>query len=772
MPCMSGVVSLLLLCAIQFAPANTGELRLTVTDASGLLLKSAVEVVSEANQFRQKFETDELGLLVARRLPFGSYQVSVARDGFATTVRVVEIRSAVPAEFRVSVDVAGPDARVVVTAAQSLVDLSEATVVNRIGAGTLRQRTTALPGRSLPDLVNSQPGWLLEANGILHPRASEYQTQFVVDGVPFTDNRSPAFAPEVATDEVRAVQIRTGGYPAEYGRKLGGVIEIVTTGQPRDGWHGSASSSVGSFNTLSGNATANYGWAGATLGLSAGGAATDWFLDPPVEQNYTNHGTTSQAAVRFERDFTDSDRLGLSARYGGAAFQVPNEQVQQDAGQRQDRDTGETAAQVSYQRIVSGNAVFDLRGMARDLSAGLRSNEDSTPVIATQDRGLREGYLKATVSAHLGSHEIKAGGDLTIGRIREAFAYTLTDAGAFDPGTPPAFFFSGEQTSSEQSLFVQDQLRIGSWTVSAGLRWDRYDLVVTEHAFSPRLAAAWSWPGAALVVRASYDRAFQTPAFENLLLASSPSAGDLNDAVRQLPVRPSLGNFFETGISKGLFGRLRLDATVFSRSMSHAADDDLLLNTGVSFPIAFRRVEVAGAELKLETPEWKRVSGYLSYGFMRAFADLPATGGLFLGNEGNEVLESDERLPSSQDQRHTVRGRVAYQLGSRGWVALAGAYGSGLPFEDVEGDEADAAAQFGQSVVDRVDFASGRVKASWSFDASAGVVLAKTAGSSLRLQVEVRNLTNRLNLINYAGLFSGTAIAPPRGIAIRLGADF
>lgn len=99
-------------------------------------------------------------------------------------------------------------------------------------------------------------------------------------------------------------------------------------------------------------------------------------------------------------------------------------------------------------------------------------------------------------------------------------------------------------------------------------------------------------------------------------------------------------------------------------------------------------------------------------------------------------------------------------------------HGSGLPFEDVEGDEADAAAQFGQRVVDRVDFATGRVKASWSFDASAGVVLAKTAGSSLRLQVEVRNLTNRLNLINYAGLFSGTAIAPPRGIAIRLGADF
>ena len=63
MPGMSGGVSLLVLCLIQFAQANTGELRLTVTDASGLPLKSAVELVSEANQFRQQFDTDELGLL-------------------------------------------------------------------------------------------------------------------------------------------------------------------------------------------------------------------------------------------------------------------------------------------------------------------------------------------------------------------------------------------------------------------------------------------------------------------------------------------------------------------------------------------------------------------------------------------------------------------------------------------------------------------------------------------------------------------------------------
>jgi len=34
------------------AQSNTGELRLTITDPSGLGLKSAVELISEANQYR------------------------------------------------------------------------------------------------------------------------------------------------------------------------------------------------------------------------------------------------------------------------------------------------------------------------------------------------------------------------------------------------------------------------------------------------------------------------------------------------------------------------------------------------------------------------------------------------------------------------------------------------------------------------------------------------------------------------------------------------
>ena len=111
-------------------------------------------------------------------------------------------------------------------------------------------------------------------------------------------------------------------------------------------------------------------------------------------------------------------------------------------------------------------------------------------------------------------------------------------------------------------------MRIGPWTLNAGLRWDRYRLAVSDSALSPRFAAAWSWPAADLVVRASYDRAFQTPAIENLLIASSEAVETLGSEVLRLPVPPSRGDFYEAGISKAIGGPRAARRRAF-----HAAND-------------------------------------------------------------------------------------------------------------------------------------------------------------------------------------------------------
>ena len=767
----SGLI--LILWAVSLcAQSDSGELRLKVTDPTGLGVKSSVQLVSEGNQVRKTLVTDETGNLTAKLLPFGVYRLDVQREGFAPFSNSIEIRSAVPAEYHVTLRIAPMSTSVTVNDAVTLIDPHSSGAINQIGKDTIADRVTSLPGRSLQDLVNSQPGWLYEGNAVLHPRGSEYQTQLVVDGIPLTDNRSPSFGPEIEADDVQSMSIYTAGIPAEYGRKMGGVVEMVTAKDSDVGLHGEAVLAGGSFDTADGYLLTQYGWGKNTLGFNAEGAMTERYLNPPIVENYTNNGTTGDFGASYERDFTNHDRLTLSVRHEFSRFLVPNELVQQTAGQRQDKNNYETMGLVSYQHLFSPNVVGDFHGMVRDDSEGLSSNPFSTPIIVFQKNGFREGYFKGTISIHHGKQEWKAGIESDSTFLRENFSDVITDFTQFDPGTPPTYNFAENRPSLEQSAFVQDLIRLGNWTVSAGLRWDHYQLLVNQNAVSPRLGVSRYFRSADLVLHASYDRVFQTPDFENILLSSSPEIVSLNPEVLRLPVEPSHGNYYEVGFTKGFFQKLRLDVNYFDRRVNNYADDDQLLDTAVSFPIAFRKSNIYGVEGKVDIPRWRRLSGFVSYSYMVGSAYLPVTGGLFLGTDATNALsQTNGRFWVSQDQRNTVRTRFRYQIVERLWVALGAEYGSGLPVE-FDGTEEQAVAQYGQAIVSRVNFETGRVKPSLSIDASAGADLWKKDKRAMRLQADVQNINNRLNVIDFAGLFSGNAIAPPRSYDVRLTTNF
>lgn len=765
----------MLLALPLLAQSNAGELRLKVLDPHGFGVKASVTLSSDAAQVHRTLTTDDAGLLSARNLPFGPYQLSVQSTGFTAYTGLIEIRSALPTEYLVKLSIAALSTAVDVTAESPLLDPGQTTSSHRIDSQTIASRPATLPGRSLPDLVNSQPGWVYEGSATLHPRGSEYQTQFVVDGVPLTENRSPSSGLEVEAEDVDSLTIYTAGFPAEYGRKMGGVVEVDTSKNDRAGLHGQAVLSGGSFGTANGYLLAQYGWGKNTLAVNGDAALTDRYLNPPVLENYTNTATTTDFAARYDRDLSNHDRFGITLRREFSKFLVPNELLQQEAGQIQHRDDFETIGVASYQHIFSEHLLADLHGMMRSDTVGLDSNPQSTPILAFQDRGFDEQYLKGTISYHRERHEFKAGFESDFTHLREGFSDIITDPTQFDPGTPAAFQFAGSRLDLEQSAFGQDLIRLGAWTVSAGLRWDHYQLLVNQNAVSPRLAVARHFSSAGLVVHASYDRAFQTPAFENILLASSPAVASLNPNVLRLPVKPSLGNYYELGLSKSFANRFKLDANGFRRDSTNYADDDLLLNTAISFPISFRKASIYGAEGKVEVPHVGRFSGFLSYSYIVGTVYLPANGGLFLGSDATNVLnQTNGRFWDSQDQRNTVHGRVRCQLNNRAWVALGGAYGSGLPTEVENTPQAiqQAVAQYGQAIVDRVNLARGRVKPSLAMNVSAGVDLWSHDQRNLRMQGDIQNLNNRLNLINFAGVFSGNAVAPPRSYFLRLQATF
>src|SRR5271167_4528283 len=234
------LILFLLFVGVLCAQSNRGELRLKVTDPSGLGVKTTVQISSEANSYQNALATDAQGYLDVQRLAYGVYQLKISQSGFAEVSETVEIRSSFPIDDAIQLKVATVNETATVTAANTLVDPDQPGAVSQIGSDEIQHRLTSIPGRSLQDLVNSQPGWLYEGNAVLHPRGSEYQTQFVLDGIPLTDNRSPSFGPETGADDVQSLSIYTAGIPAEYGRKMGGVVEVNTLQDSQSGFHGQA----------------------------------------------------------------------------------------------------------------------------------------------------------------------------------------------------------------------------------------------------------------------------------------------------------------------------------------------------------------------------------------------------------------------------------------------------------------------------------------------------------------------------------------------------
>jgi len=554
-------------------------------------------------------------------------------------------------------------------------------------------------------------------------------------------------------------------------------VEVNTLQDSQPGFHGQVALSGGSFDSAGAFAQGQYSWGKNVFGASASGDMTDHYLNPVVVQNYTNRGTLGDFSAHYQRDLTPRDRLSLIVRHEVSRYQLPNEQVQQAAGQLQNADNIETMGIISYQHTFSPNVLADLRGMVRDNSNDFYSNPFSTPIEITQHNWFREGYFKGSLTISHGRHEIKVGVESDNLFLNENFSYNITDPTQYDPDTPLTFRFLANRPDLEQSAYVQDLMRLGKWTINAGLRWDHYQLILNRQAVDPRFAISRYFPSANLIVHFSYDRVFQTPSFENILLSSSTAATMLNPVSLQLPVEPSEGNYYEAGVTKVFFDKLRLDANYFRRLVSNFADDDQIDNTTISFPIAFRNAIIYGAEGKLDLPDWKGFSGFLSYSYEVGNAWNPVTGGLFLGDEAE--IPTTGHFPVSQDQRHTIRGRLRYQIKPRLWVAGGIQYDSGLPFEfqcdpseTLDQCIADQVAIYGQKVVDRVNFDTGRIRSAFQVNASIGADIYKSDRLKVRFQADGQNLTDVVDVIDFGGLFSGNAIGPSRSFALRLTTTF
>ncbi|PYS01405.1 MAG: TonB-dependent receptor, partial [Acidobacteria bacterium] len=539
--CLFTLIAFSIGASVGFAQRISGELRLRVTDPTGGGIRVIGTVVGQATGVDHTFETDENGRFTLRGLPLGKYGLTIRSEGFSKKVEFFEVNSQLPLEHLVMLEILPLATTIDVRAEDTLLDPERTAAY--LPHNALEDRASAAPNRAVINLVNTQPGWLLEANGTLHPRGSEYDVQYVIDGVPLYDNRSPAFAQSTNIEEFQSLNVRTAAYPAEFGLKLGGVIETASDQDVHAGFHGMASFQGGSFDNRAGFLSLRYGHARTSVTVNGDAMATDRYLDPPVEQNYTNRGASGGVSAVLDREWSAADHTRAYVNRRNTTFTVPNELLQELAGQRQDRDGAETFGQISHTHVFSSHILAQFRAMARDTNARLWSNNLSIPIRPAQDRGFRESYFAGSVAAHYGGHELKSGVEGWFSSVREDLGfhivtYRLGTLRIFDRDLPQDFHFSGRSAGRTQSGFIQDAWHTGNLHLTAGLRFDHYRLVEKEQAWSPRLGAAYQVPHAGLVLRASYDRAFQVPAIENVLAASTDQVQNLGGQGAFLPLVP------------------------------------------------------------------------------------------------------------------------------------------------------------------------------------------------------------------------------------------
>lgn len=766
-----GVLLAVLVSVTAFAQIQIGTIKGVVFDPAGAVVSAVnIRLINSITGEKMESVTDGSGRFVFNNVPFNRYTLQFEARGFAVQSQIVAVNSNLPLEIAVNLNVAGTAEKVVIQAQEHLIDPENASSSTTLAANFIQRAPRVNRGRQLQEVIASTPGFATENNGLLHLRGVDDGILYVVDGIPIADRLDAISASSFDTDTINSLQVITGNIPAEFGGRNAGVVIV----QPKSGIDekvfGTLRTGAGDFRT--GDVAAAFGRSfGKRLGIFADAATnrSDRFLDPVDPRNFNNRGGAVNLNLRADWHPTERDTMLFNLSGNGTDFRVPNDELQELHGQRQRQELRDNSFSASWQHLRSASTVTNLAVFYRRHESELFGSENDIPIFARQDRiHSRLGFI-ASLTHERGGHIFKTGIEASRIAPREFFTFHITDDVAaverevseqvqrFDEDNP--FVFSDRRVRGQFSAYAQDQFSpLQNLTVQAGLRFDYTSLLVSDHQLSPRIGAVYFMPKTKTSLRASFNRLFQPPQVDNLLLSSSEQARKLSPFEDDpshggAEIHPEKLSAYEVGFAQDIAGWFRLDAAYWWRNFRNVGDPNVFFNTTIIFPNSVASGFSRGVDVRLDVPERKGWSGWLSYTNQRILQTGPLNGGLFLTDEFIEIGPGVKFIPD-QDQRNTGAFGVAYQIHRSGLLlALSGRHESGVPLEVEEERLEDLKAAPGSELV---DFNRQRVKPRTTFNFSAGVNLFKRERVSCSAQFDVMNFADKSFAYNFGNPFEGT----------------
>src|SRR6516164_4073118 len=229
---------------------GAGTVQGTISDPSGGVMQAVeVKVSNPVSGLSRTATTDAQGKFVFRNLPPNRYHMTVEVQAFKTVERDLEVRSAVPIEVNLKLELGVAESVSVVGHAEDLLehDPTAHTDIDTSRIAKMPIETTA----GLNQIITlASPGVVADSNGFFHPVGDHAQTQFSIDNQPVSDQQSRIYSNQISPDAVQSMEVITGVPPAEYGDKSSLIVHIVTKSgldQPKP--TGNVSFGYGSFST-------------------------------------------------------------------------------------------------------------------------------------------------------------------------------------------------------------------------------------------------------------------------------------------------------------------------------------------------------------------------------------------------------------------------------------------------------------------------------------------------------------------------------------------
>jgi len=237
-----GLFLFVMVCAAAQETVNNGSISGRVTDASGAVVENAqVTALQIDTNLTGTTATDHEGRFRFPYLRLGPYQLTVRQPGFGDAKRSLLLTVGSAFEVPIVLTVASAETSVTVTEDTAVLEAARTQI-----AGTVPQsevRTLPLNGRNFLDVALLIPGVsptntaanqlfaetsAVPGQGISVGSQRNFSNNFIVDGLSNNDDAAGLTGAFYGLDVVNEFQVVTSGGQAEFGRALGGYINVVT----------------------------------------------------------------------------------------------------------------------------------------------------------------------------------------------------------------------------------------------------------------------------------------------------------------------------------------------------------------------------------------------------------------------------------------------------------------------------------------------------------------------------------------------------------------